>query len=170
VFGPDRAASLQFRIMNENMLTARAMQQPFFGWGGWGRSRIGDAEGRDISITDSQWIITFGLTGGLGLSMFLVSLIVPIVLLPWRAPPRLWRHPLLAGPVMLAVILALWMIDNTVNAMFNPVYLLFAGGLAGMKPVTAQQLSAPHVLAAVSRHRAAIAPGRASVPGPGRVA
>lgn len=27
------------------------------------------------------------------------------------------------------------MIDNTVNAMFNPIYLLMAGGLAGMNPI-----------------------------------
>ncbi|MBX7258707.1 MAG: hypothetical protein K1Y02_20265, partial [Candidatus Hydrogenedentes bacterium] len=34
-----------------------------------------------------------------------------------------------------ALLLALWMVDNTVNAMFNPIYLLMAGGLAGMTPI-----------------------------------
>ncbi len=32
----DRADSLQFRIKNEDILVAKALQQPIFGWGGWG--------------------------------------------------------------------------------------------------------------------------------------
>ena len=33
--------------------------------------------------------------------------------------------------IWIAIVLALYMCDNLLNAMFNPVFLLLAGGLAG---------------------------------------
>ena len=36
--GPARAESLEYRFMCENLLIAKAVQQPIFGWAGWGRS------------------------------------------------------------------------------------------------------------------------------------
>ena len=40
VVGPDRAQSLEYRFKCENLLAAKALQQPVFGWGGWGRSSV----------------------------------------------------------------------------------------------------------------------------------
>ncbi|WP_323784456.1 hypothetical protein, partial [Leisingera sp.] len=37
---PDRAASLDFRFNNEDMLLERAYEKPLFGWGSWGRNLI----------------------------------------------------------------------------------------------------------------------------------
>jgi hypothetical protein len=36
--GKDRAESLKYRLDAEVLLAAKALQQPVFGWGGWGRS------------------------------------------------------------------------------------------------------------------------------------
>ena len=33
-----RAQSLEFRMTNENLWAAHALEQPWFGWGGWGRN------------------------------------------------------------------------------------------------------------------------------------
>jgi hypothetical protein len=136
IFGADRAASLQVRVVNENALVGRANQRPVFGWGGWGRSRITDSYGRDVSITDSQWVIRYGKNGMLGLVAAATVVLLPVVLIPRRIPPALWMHPAVVAVPVLGFILALWMIDNTVNDMFNPIYLVIAGGLAGLNPIT----------------------------------
>src|SRR5699024_3988850 len=52
-----RADSLQTRLTNEDRLSAKALQRPVFGWGGWGRNRVYNKYGKDISITDGMWII-----------------------------------------------------------------------------------------------------------------
>ena len=54
----DRAESLQFRFDHEKQMLQRASQRFLFGWGRWGRSRIYDEWGNDISVTDGRWIIT----------------------------------------------------------------------------------------------------------------
>ncbi|GMV90689.1 MAG: hypothetical protein AMXMBFR82_04670 [Candidatus Hydrogenedentota bacterium] len=141
VFGPDRGASIEVRVTNENALVGRASQRALFGWGGWGRSRITDAMGNDISITDSQWVIRYGVNGLLGLAAAAATVIIPIFLVPWRIPPRLWFHPMVVAVPTLALVLALWMIDNAVNNMFNPIYVLIAGGLAGQGAVTENLLT-----------------------------
>ena len=51
------------------MLAAKAMRRPVFGWGGWGRSRVHDEWGTDLSITDGLWIIQFGQLGQVQLSL-----------------------------------------------------------------------------------------------------
>ncbi|MDR3637128.1 MAG: tetratricopeptide repeat protein, partial [Isosphaeraceae bacterium] len=47
-------------------------------------------------------------------------------------PARAWSAPSLAPATALAVLSGLYMLDNLSNAMFNPIYLLAAGGLAGL--------------------------------------
>ena len=36
----DRAESLEYRFKCENLLIAKAIEQPVFGWGGWDRSTV----------------------------------------------------------------------------------------------------------------------------------
>ena len=51
----ERAQSLQFRIDNEDALSARAAEKPFAGWGMWGRNQIFDPETGDmVSVTDGS--------------------------------------------------------------------------------------------------------------------
>jgi len=86
--GADRAQSLESRLVNEDMLTVRALERPLFGWGGWGRARIYNAEGQDVTITDSLWIITLGNKGLFGLAGLLLALLLPPLLLPNASPRR----------------------------------------------------------------------------------
>jgi hypothetical protein len=62
----DRAQSLQTRFQNETGLLARATEKPWFGWGRFGRNRSYDMYGKDITLTDGQWIITLGQFGIVG--------------------------------------------------------------------------------------------------------
>lgn len=129
----DRAGSLAFRLTNEAQLSAKARQQPVFGWAGWGRSRLYDEFGKDISVTDSLWIITFGTFGAVGLVSWMAALLAPVlgfVLL--RYPASTWLHPQVLPAAVLAIGLVLYVMDCMVNGMVNPIYTLIAGGLAGL--------------------------------------
>jgi hypothetical protein len=133
VFPSDRVESLAFRIDNEEILTTKARQRALVGWGGWGRSRVYDQWGQDISITDSRWVILFGTNGLLGVASFLVMLILPIFMLRKRIPPAYWTQPGAVPAVFCAIVVALWAVDNLVNDMFNPVFMLMVGGLSGLR-------------------------------------
>ena len=63
---PQRAASLKFRLSNEDKLLERASQRFTFGWGRFGRSRVYAEWGQDMSTTDGRWIITLGQFGVFG--------------------------------------------------------------------------------------------------------
>ena len=52
----DRADSLATRFYHEHLLLDRAWQRPWFGWGRFGRGRVYDSDGTDISLTDGYWI------------------------------------------------------------------------------------------------------------------
>lgn len=125
----DRAESLKFRLHNEDMLAAKAMRQPWFGWGSWGRDRVYDKWGNDISITDGLWIIEFGRHGYAGLISWLAAMMVPLGLLAWRYPARRLVSAELAPALVLAILVALYAIDCLVNAMINPMFMLAGGGV-----------------------------------------
>ncbi len=131
---PDRAASLGFRLECERLLADRAREQWLLGWGGWGRSAvyIGE-ENEQRVITDSLWILVYGRQGALGLAAVIGMLVLPVISFARSCPRSLWRHPKLAPVIALAVVLASYMIDNLVNDMPNPLYLLIAGGLGAMR-------------------------------------
>jgi hypothetical protein len=129
----ERSASLVFRLENEAQLSQKARLQPIFGWGGWGRARIFNEYGQDISVTDSLWIINFGNFGFVGLWSWVGAMLLPIlgfVLL--RYPPTTWGHPQVVPAAVLSIGLMLYAIDCLSNAMVNPIYTLIAGGLAGI--------------------------------------
>lgn len=127
LFGPDRAQSVAFRAGHEQRLLDRALDQPWLGWGRWGRSRIRDDEGADVSVTDSLWIITLGTKGLLGLIALGLMLLLPLALLLRRFPPRRWRQPRLAPAAALALGTALWALDGLLNAMVSPIFPAMAG-------------------------------------------
>jgi hypothetical protein len=135
--GAERAQSLESRLVNEDMMTGHALQRPFFGWGGWGRARIHDDEGNDVTITDSLWMITLGNKGLLGLIALMAALLLPALRSSARMPVGLWADPHMGAVAALAVVLLLWLTDNVLNAMINPIYLLVAGGLGGLAGVDA---------------------------------
>lgn len=133
VMNADRASSLVFRLSNEAQLSAKARQQPIFGWGGWGRARIYDEFGKDVSVTDSLWIITFGNFGAVGLVSWMGALLLPVMgFALWRYPADTWLHPQVLPAAVLSIGLVLYVMDCLVNGMVNPIYTLIAGGIAGL--------------------------------------
>jgi hypothetical protein len=136
--GPDRASSLETRVVNDTMLAKRARQRILLGWGGWGRSRVRDERGRDISITDSLWVIKFGTHGLVGLTALMAIWLLPAVLLRWRIPPQHWGHPMAAPMVAAGVVLCLTMVNNTLNSGVIPLAIVIAGGMAGLKKIVVQ--------------------------------
>ena len=132
VFGEDRAGSLKFRFDNEKILSDKARQKMIFGWGGWGRSRVFNEWRKDISVTDSLWIITFGAQGAVGVISLTVFMLLPVLGFVLRYPVNLWTNRKVAPAAALAVLLALYMVDCLLNAMINPIYTLMCGGITGL--------------------------------------
>jgi len=133
----ERAASLGHRFKNEQILGDKARQRIIFGWGGWNRNRVYQVhhwtgELVDLAKPDSLWIITFGTMGLVGLFSIIASLSLPIVIFCWRYPARLWFNLKVAPAAAVTIVLALYMTDNLINSMFNPVFPLASGGIAGM--------------------------------------
>jgi hypothetical protein len=132
IFPPERVQSLQFRFDNEEILSLKARERMAFGWGGFGRNRVFNEAGEDISVTDSLWILAFGVYGLFGLVTLTASILLPVIAFCVRYPARLWTNPRVAPAAALAVCLCLYMLDCVLNAMINPIFMLAAGGLVGM--------------------------------------
>ncbi len=150
---PERTQSLTFRIDNEEMLGKRARERIIFGWGGYGRNRVFAPDWKgdivDVSITDSLWIIAFGINGLFGLvSISLALLLPPTSLFILRYPASTWSHPKVAPAAVLAMCLPLYMLDCILNAMTNPIFAIISGAVSGLvlkeaktKRVTGTRLS-----------------------------
>lgn len=63
---PDRAASLAYRVNNENLLFDRAMEKPLFGWGTYARGLFVNRLGSVTVIPDGGWVLAFGQYGIIG--------------------------------------------------------------------------------------------------------
>lgn len=124
---PVRGGSLQYRLDNEDILLDKANQRPVFGWGTWGRNRVYDSEGRDVSVTDGFWVIQIGEGGWIGYLAKMGLLTIPLIFLALR-----WKS-LGLTPATAGVALALTanLIDLIPNASMTPVTWLLAGALAG---------------------------------------
>ncbi len=126
----DRMLSLQFRFDNEDMLLAHAQDKPLFGWGGFGRNEVYDAEtGRNISVIDGRWLAVFGLLGWGGYIAEFGLLILPVVLV-WRQSRRKMAalSPYVPG---LCLIHGVNLLDLLPNATLVPLTWLLAGMLLG---------------------------------------
>jgi len=154
-FSAKRAQSLQFRFDNEKILIDKAKQGTFFGWGGYGRSRVFTEKGKDISVTDGLWIITYGTTGIYGLVMLTIAVQLPVLLFTLRIRPERWKNASMAPPAVMAVFLSIYMIDNLLNAMINPIYMLFCGGITSLlihQPAYATDTETERTLSAGNSH------------------
>lgn len=128
---PDRAASLQFRFDNEQVLLDRAYIKPVFGWGSWGRNQILDpVSGNILTVTDGRWIIVIGVYGWVGFLAEFGLLVLPLCLL-WREAiaPREKPVSLLIAP--LSLILAINIFDMLPKATLTPLTWMVAGALTG---------------------------------------
>ena len=126
----ERAQSLEFRLINEDEMAAQARLRPVFGWGGFGRNRVVDEEGRDQSITDGLWIIEFGTHGMLGLLGLIGLFFFPLFRLWQRSSKADWRNKQLMPAATCAVCVLMVFLFNIPNASDNPIVTLMIGGLA----------------------------------------
>lgn len=127
----ERGASLDFRIQNEELLLARAEERPLFGWGGYGRNLLHDPfTGRISIIADGGWIITLGTFGWLGYIAEFGLLVLPLLLLmrETRHMPSTDLPPFIG---VLALILAINLVDMLPNDTLIPFTWLLAGALLG---------------------------------------
>ena len=128
----ERAASLWFRLKNEDLLSAKALERPWFGWGGWGGARVYDEEGNDISVTDGRWIIILGNLGLVGLVGTYGTLLCPCLPAIRRYGRQLCCSQE-AGPVVaLVIIVVLFAIDSLLNNFPNPIYLVCTGAVGSV--------------------------------------
>lgn len=128
---PDRANSLRFRFMNEDVLLERSGEKAMFGWGSWGRNLIyNDVTGTVETITDGRWIIVMGKYGWIGFLAEFGLLVLPIFLL-WREARARKSEDIspFIGP--LTLLLAINAVELVPNATLTPLTWLLSGALMG---------------------------------------
>lgn len=126
-FDAQRGSSLQTRLTNEDRLLDHAAKRPAFGWGGWGRNRVYDSNGTDITITDGYWVIA--IAGG-GWIRFLSEFLLlggAVVLLFLRRR----QYEIGMETSALAVIVAAGMVDLVPNSALTVLLWMTAGALWG---------------------------------------
>lgn len=122
---PERAQSLEFRFDNEDILLERAREKPIFGWGGFGRNRVFDETGEDISTTDGRWVILFGQGGW-------ARYLGEMGLLCWSILAICLRRDKIDGiTITLMFALAANLIDLIPNSGMSSLTWLLAGALIG---------------------------------------
>ncbi|MEM0921599.1 MAG: hypothetical protein AAGI13_01035 [Pseudomonadota bacterium] len=127
----DRADSLQDRFDNEDILLDRAKLRPVFGWGGWGRSRVYNIRGKDVSVTDGRWIVLFGTYGWVGFIGFFGLLAIPVfALLRLTSDPAIAANlsPITSG---LSLLVAINMVEFLPNSTLPMMTMLIGGALLG---------------------------------------
>lgn len=130
-YSVERAESLNFRFRNEDILLDKAQERVWFGWGGFGRNRVFDERGKDISVTDGEWIIRLGSRGIFGYVGSFGLLLLP-VLVGWRRIGKVTDvddRRILDG---LCLLVAANAVDLLPNGLFNNLPFFYAGALAGL--------------------------------------
>lgn len=129
----ERAASLEYRLLNEELLMIHAREQWAFGWAGWGRAIPFREGSSDLKVVpDGLWIIILGQNGVWGVMWMIVGLTLPSVLFAIYCPRQVWNHPQVGPATIIAIVLMLYAIDMLPNAMMNPLYALAGGGLTAL--------------------------------------
>jgi len=127
----ERAGSLRFRFVNEDILRERAMLKPLFGWGSWGRNHILDpVSGALLTVTDGRWIIVIGVYGWIGFLAEFCLLTLPIFLM-WREAKASYNASITPYAGAISLLLAINVLDMLPNATLTPLTWLFAGALLG---------------------------------------
>lgn len=142
----ERAASLQFRLDNEQMLLVHASDKPLFGWGSWGRNFVHDfATGDRITTVDGRWIIVIGIFGYVGYLAEFGLLALPVLAVLRQGARLGWKSVSpYAGPISL--MFAANLVDLLPNATLIPFTWLIAGSLLGYAvSLKAQTVPAPDI-------------------------
>ena len=141
----ERAHSLEYRLENEDLLIAKALQRPIFGWGGWGRNCVYDGDRQAAyhhrrEVDHRSGTVRIRRSGLDGHGLALAGGAVPQALpRPAVGPPQSrTRHGDCRdrGPLLL---------DGLFNGMPNVIYIIAAGGLVNIVPVrTRPQVQTTH--------------------------
>lgn len=137
-YSEDRAQSLEFRFQNEDILLKHALERPYFGWNGWGRNRVYDQYGKDISITDGKWIIEFGYYGAVGF-FFYYALFLIILYYALKNINNIEDPKDKVYFASLALILAIGLIDSVPNTGMLSMHVFLAGALLGQAEALKKQ-------------------------------
>lgn len=123
-YDTERAGSLSFRFHHEKLLLEHAQKKIYFGWGGWGRSRLAG------SVTDGYWIILLGQYGIAGFVSFF-GLVYMAVSRGIRASAFIRnnneQHLLISHVLLVSIIL----VDQLPNASLAGWMMLLIGSLLG---------------------------------------
>ena len=142
--GPERAGSLEMRLVNDTLIVEKTMQRPVFGWGGWGRWRVRDIYGNDITISDSWWGILLGTTGVFGLTAAYGTFVAPIFILIRRKSKQNIFEGANGAAWAIGFSILLFVLDTLANAMPNSSFMLAAGVMSSfvmsrrMRPTQAE--------------------------------
>jgi hypothetical protein len=124
-FSADRAASMQTRTDNENMLMEKWSERPLFGWGTWGRNRVYEkGYGADISLTDGAWVSTGGSFGYVGYFASFGLLCFGLIARHTRG-----RQQLALPTGVLMMVLSANLMDLIPNSSLTPITWLIAGAV-----------------------------------------
>jgi hypothetical protein len=125
-----RSSSFKDRVRNEDMLLSKANEKPLLGWGTWGRSRVFDPNtGQDISVTDGEWIMQFGMFGWLGYLSLFGLFAAAVFRAPTAVRGQITQSTLAIGGMCL--LLAANVVDLLPNSDLSPLTYLLAGSIAG---------------------------------------
>jgi hypothetical protein len=144
-FGPERAGSLEARLVNEEALLERASQRFLFGWGTYGRGFIYDDNGNLVYAPDGYWVITIGAFGFLGFLAVFGLLSLPIFV----AARAVKFAETFADKVFLsalALIVAVNIFDLLPNSSIRPWTWLLTGALLGRSERLRQRARFPEKL------------------------
>jgi hypothetical protein len=132
VMGAERAGSLGFRLKNEAQLLERAIQRPWFGWGGWGRQFVYSQQGALLSVVDGEWIEVLGEGGLLGFFSVFGLMLWPIFAFARRKLLRITgRREAAFGSAVLFMSVA-YVVDLLPNAGVASYLIMMVGALAGI--------------------------------------
>lgn len=131
IYGSERAQSLEFRLLNENLLIKKAWERLWLGWGGWNRGSIFSPEMQKIVSTyDGLWTIALSENGLVGL--FSVSLIfaLPSIFLLKGLFGTKESQSRSITVLSFSILMTSFMVDNLFNALINPFFILICGALS----------------------------------------
>ena len=136
----ERAGSLVYRLVNEDILLSRAEEKPLFGWGGWARGRVFNERGQDISVTDGLWVIVIGENGWLGYITTFGLWCLPALIIARR---RSQLRTMLFVPASVATLLTITLVDFIPNSGIPMLSWFLAGALLGWTEAYSNQKQVP---------------------------
>lgn len=130
--GEDRAASMEFRFVNEAKLAEHAGNKPIFGWGRFRRNMLfAPWSENPTSVGDGYWINIYGIRGAWGFICFFGLMLTPLFYVRSRIKKLTNSSDryLLVGS---CCILMMYTIDLLPNGLFTNFPVFFAGAIMGL--------------------------------------